>query len=138
MKVLFLHGLESKPGGAKVKHLLALGHTVFNPALPKNDFDESVRIAQADVDKHQPDVIVGSSRGGAVAMAVDRAGGAELSQQVGEAVLRLPVPVGKARLSARWFSAILSRHLSPSWGGKARQRSRTAANTRKPGGTITR
>jgi len=74
MKVLFLHGLESSPGGAKVEHLLDLGHTVFNPALPKNDFEESVRIAQEEVDTNRPDVIVGSSRGGAVAMAVDRAG----------------------------------------------------------------
>ena len=47
-------------------------------------------------------------------LAVDRAGGAELGQQVGEAVLRLAVPGGKTRLSARWFSAILSRYLSPS------------------------
>jgi len=50
------------------------GHTVFNPALPKHDFEESVRIAQEEVDVNRPDVIVGSSRGGAVAMAVDRAG----------------------------------------------------------------
>ena len=74
MKVLFLHGLESNPGGSKVQHLLDLGHTVLNPALPKHDFEESVRIAQEEVDTNHPDVIVGSSRGGAVAMAVDRAG----------------------------------------------------------------
>ena len=74
MKVRFLQGLESKPGGSKVQHLMDRGHTVFNPALPKPDFEESVRIAQEEVDVNRPDVIVGSSRGGAVAMAVDRAG----------------------------------------------------------------
>jgi alpha/beta superfamily hydrolase len=35
---------------------------------PDDDFDAAVRIAQAEFDQHQPDVIVGSSRGGAVAM----------------------------------------------------------------------
>src|SRR6202042_1425240 len=34
----------------------------------EDDFAEAVRIAQADFDQHQPDVVVGSSRGGAVAM----------------------------------------------------------------------
>lgn len=44
------------------------GHNVFNPALPDEDFAEAVRIAQAEFDRHRPDVIVGSSRGGTVAM----------------------------------------------------------------------
>src|SRR5262249_17598745 len=35
------------------------------------DFHEAVRIAQAEFDKHLPDVVVGSSRGGAVAMNID-------------------------------------------------------------------
>ena len=71
MKILFLHGLESKPGGTKVKALLTAGHSVFNPALPKSSFEESVRIAQEIIDKEKPAYIVGSSRGGAVAMSVD-------------------------------------------------------------------
>ena len=70
-KVLFLHGLESKPGGTKAKHLEKVGHTVLNPALPKWSFEESVKIAQEVVDRELPDVIVGSSRGGAVAMCLD-------------------------------------------------------------------
>ena len=70
-RVLFLHGLESSPGGTKPMALEALGHDVFNPSLPKDDFDESVRIAQEEVDLVQPDVIVGSSRGGAVAMSIN-------------------------------------------------------------------
>lgn len=70
-KILFLHGLESKPGGTKAKHLERVGHNVLNPALPKYSFEESVAIAQGVVDRELPDVIVGSSRGGAVAMCLD-------------------------------------------------------------------
>ena len=72
LKVLFLHGLESKPGGTKAKVLESAGHEVINPRLPRESFRESTRIAQAVIDSEKPDVIVGSSRGGAVAMAVDQ------------------------------------------------------------------
>ncbi|MGD0901009.1 MAG: alpha/beta fold hydrolase [Thermoguttaceae bacterium] len=68
MKVLFLHGWQSTPGGIKPTYLKDHGHEVLNPALPDDDFDAAVRIAQAEFDRHHPDVIVGSSRGGAVAM----------------------------------------------------------------------
>jgi hypothetical protein len=68
MKVLFLHGWQSVPGGVKPTYLKDHGHTVINPKLPDEDFEEAVRIAQAEFDRHRPDVVVGSSRGGAVAM----------------------------------------------------------------------
>ena len=68
VKILFLHGWQSTPGGVKPTFLVESGHTVFNPKLPDEDFPEAVRIAQAEFDRHKPDVIVGSSRGGAVAM----------------------------------------------------------------------
>jgi hypothetical protein len=68
MKVLFLHGWQSVPGGVKPTFLAQHGHTVINPKLPDEDFEAAVQIAQAEFDKHQPDVVVGSSRGGAVAM----------------------------------------------------------------------
>jgi len=55
----------------KPSYLASHGHEVINPALPDEDFPEAVRIAQAACDEHRPDVIVGSSRGGAVAMNVD-------------------------------------------------------------------
>jgi alpha-beta hydrolase superfamily lysophospholipase len=71
MKILFLHGWTSVPGGRKPTYLKDAGHTVLNPALPDEDFDEAVRIAQAEYDEHQPDVVVGSSRGGAVAVNID-------------------------------------------------------------------
>jgi hypothetical protein len=71
MKILFLHGWNSTPGGIKPTYLQSHGHTVLNPALPDDDFAAAVRIAQAEFGQHQPDVVVGSSRGGAVAMSID-------------------------------------------------------------------
>jgi hypothetical protein len=68
MRILFLHGWQSTPGGVKPTYLRDHGHEVLNPALPDDDFDAAVRIAQAEFDQHHPDVVVGSSRGGAVAM----------------------------------------------------------------------
>jgi len=68
MHLLFLHGWQSTPGGVKPTYLKDHGHEVVTPARPDDDFDAAVRIAQAEFDRHQPDVVVGSSRGGAVAM----------------------------------------------------------------------
>ena len=77
MKVLFLHGWTSVPGGVKPTYLASHGHTVINPALPDEDFARAVAIAQEAFDRDRPDVVVGSSRGGAVAMNLD-SGGARL------------------------------------------------------------
>tara|TARA_B100000212_G_C27350147_1_gene523241 strand:+ start:272 stop:754 length:483 start_codon:yes stop_codon:yes gene_type:complete len=74
MKVLFLHGLESKPGGTKANFLNINGFKVLNPHLPRESFEESVRIAQEVIDSENPDLVVGSSRGGAVAMSVNTVG----------------------------------------------------------------
>ena len=63
MTILFLHGWMSVLGGKKPTYLKDHGHTVINPRLPDEDFPESVSIAQADFDKHQPEVVVGSSSG---------------------------------------------------------------------------
>jgi hypothetical protein len=71
MKILFLHGWQSVPGGVKPTYLKDHGHEVLNPKLPDEDFAEAVRIAQAEFDAHRPQVVVGSSRGGAVAMSID-------------------------------------------------------------------
>jgi hypothetical protein len=71
MKILFLHGWQSVPGGVKPTFLAQHGHTVINPKLPDEDFAAAVKIAQAEFDRHQPDVVVGSSRGGAVAMNIE-------------------------------------------------------------------
>jgi hypothetical protein len=71
MKILFLHGWQSTRGGIKPTYLKDHGHEVLNPALPDDDFEAAVRIAQAEFDQHQPDVVVGSSRGWAVRMNID-------------------------------------------------------------------
>jgi alpha-beta hydrolase superfamily lysophospholipase len=68
MRILFLHGWHSVPGGVKPTYLKDHGHEVINPALDDDDFNAALRTALAEFDKHRPDVIVGSSRGGAVAM----------------------------------------------------------------------
>ena len=72
MKVLFLHGRQSVPGGVKPMFLARHGHEVVNPKLPDENFEEAVRIAQAEFDRRQPDGVVGSSRGGAAAVNLKR------------------------------------------------------------------
>jgi predicted esterase YcpF (UPF0227 family) len=71
MLILFLHGWRSVPGGVKPTFLASHGHEVLNPALPDEDFAAALRIAQSAFDQHRPRVIVGSSRGGAIAMNLD-------------------------------------------------------------------
>ncbi len=71
MKILFLHGWQSVPGGVKPTFLAQHGHEVINPKLLDEDFEEALRIAQAEFDTHQPQSVVGSSRGGAVAMNIN-------------------------------------------------------------------
>jgi alpha/beta superfamily hydrolase len=61
------------------------GHEVINPKLPDDDFAEAIRIAQAEFDKHQPAMVVGSSRGGTVAMNI----------KIGDARLVLLCPAWK-------------------------------------------
>jgi len=68
MTILFLHGWHSAPGGLKPSYLVQKGATVINPALPDEDFEAAVQIAQQCFDEYKPNCVVGSSRGGAVAM----------------------------------------------------------------------
>src|ERR1022692_2220061 len=71
MTILFLHGWQSVPGGIKPIYLAQHGHEIINPNLPDEDFTLADKIAQEEFDKHQPQVVVGSSRGGAVAMNIN-------------------------------------------------------------------
>jgi alpha-beta hydrolase superfamily lysophospholipase len=91
MRILFLHGWHSVPGGVKPTFLAQNGHEVVNPKLPDDDFAEAVRVTQAEFDRHRPAVVVGSSRGGAVAMNIDS----------GEARLVLLCPAWKKYGTAR-------------------------------------
>lgn len=71
MTILFLHGWHSVPGGVKPTYLQDHGHKVINPVLDDEVFATACATAQAEFDQHQPQVVVGSSRGGAVAMNID-------------------------------------------------------------------
>tara|TARA_Y100000310_G_C20684145_1_gene817900 strand:- start:1278 stop:1724 length:447 start_codon:yes stop_codon:yes gene_type:complete len=71
MKVLLLHGLESCPGGSKAEAIKFAGHKLINPALPADNWNDSLIITQKAIDEHNPDVVVGSSRGGALVVNVD-------------------------------------------------------------------
>ena len=62
MKILFLHGWYSIKGGVKPFYRRASGNEVIKIAL--DDFDEAVRTAQAEHDRHRLAVTVGSFRGG--------------------------------------------------------------------------
>lgn len=84
-RVLFLHGSGAVPSGRKADWLEAQGHAVIGrPLLPyprhprtwgwlaaffdRRWFWRSVAVAQEAYDRTRPDVIVGSSMGGAVAL----------------------------------------------------------------------
>ncbi len=85
LKTLFLHGWNSVPGGVKPTYLMDNGHEVINPALDDDDFTFAVATAQVEFDQHQPQIVVGSSRGGAVAMNIN----------IGDAKLALLCPAWK-------------------------------------------
>jgi hypothetical protein len=84
-RVLYLHGSSAGPGGIKAWRLRGRGHDVTAPSLGypqkhsalwawlwdlefRHWFGRAVRVAQEAYDRFRPEVIVGSSMGGAVAM----------------------------------------------------------------------
>ena len=69
MKIVFLHGLKSSPNSFKRRLLEEHGYMVYAPALPADDWELSVLRAQEIIETVKPDVVIGSSRGGAVAIA---------------------------------------------------------------------
>ena len=71
MKLLYLHGWNSTVGGVKPTYLRSHGHEVIEPELDHEDFEAALRTAQAAFDQHQPEIVVASSRGGAVAVNLD-------------------------------------------------------------------
>ena len=72
-KVLFLHGWSSD-GARKTAFLRFLGYDVLKPRLSDWWFRRAIAQAQAAYDAFGPAVIVGSSRGGAVAMNMNSGG----------------------------------------------------------------
>jgi hypothetical protein len=86
VKVLFVHGQESGPQGTKAR-LLAEQFEALTPAMDTSDFEGCVRrIAQA-IEEFQPELVVGSSFGGAVAVALLQRG-----QWRGPTLLLAPAP----------------------------------------------
>ncbi|HMR76720.1 MAG TPA: hypothetical protein PKD61_16480 [Polyangiaceae bacterium] len=65
--MLLLHGLEGSPTGAKAQ-ALRRSFDLVAPALPTGDFDACVQLAREATREHTPDVLVGSSFGGAGAL----------------------------------------------------------------------
>lgn len=68
-RVQFAHGLESTPQGKKAR-LFDQHFTARTPAMDTRDFESCVRVHQAELTDFPPDLLVGSSFGGAVAVAL--------------------------------------------------------------------
>jgi predicted esterase len=69
LRVQFVHGLESSPQGVKAQ-LLARHFTARTPAMDTRDFEASVAVQAAELREFDPHVLVGSSYGGAIAVAL--------------------------------------------------------------------
>ncbi len=73
LRVQFVHGLESNPRGAKAR-FLASRFDALAPAMDTSDFEGCVRAQSDALETFSPDVVVGSSFGGAVAVALVQRG----------------------------------------------------------------
>jgi hypothetical protein len=71
LKILYIHGWNSAVGGVKPTYLKSHGHEIIEPALDHDNFEAALKMAQVAFDQHQPEIVVGSSRGGAVAINID-------------------------------------------------------------------
>lgn len=69
LRVQFIHGLEGSPQGRKAR-LLAEHFDARTPAMDTADFEACVRLQAEEVSRFEPDVLVGSSFGGGVAVAL--------------------------------------------------------------------
>ena len=73
LRVQFIHGLEGSPQGSKAR-LLAEHFDTRTPAMDTGDFEACVELQTRVLETFRPDVLVGSSFGGAVAVALLRRG----------------------------------------------------------------
>ena len=72
-KVLFIHGLEGSPQGSKAR-LFDAHFDALTPAMDTQDFAGCVEVQREAIKSFRPDVLVGSSFGGAIAVALLAAG----------------------------------------------------------------
>ncbi len=68
-RVLFIHGLEGSPQGSKAR-LFAEHFEARTPAMDTSDPAACVEVQRRAIEDFRPDVLVGSSFGGAVAVAL--------------------------------------------------------------------
>ena len=69
IRVQFAHGLESSPQGNKAR-LLAAHFTALIPSMDTRDFEGCVEVHARALEVFHPNLLVGSSFGGAVAVAL--------------------------------------------------------------------
>ena len=69
LRVQFIHGLEGSPQGAKAQ-LLSRHFDTLTPAMDTSDFESCVALQADALAVSRPDVLVGSSFGAAVAVAL--------------------------------------------------------------------
>jgi predicted esterase len=69
LRVQFVHGLESSPQGEKAR-LFAQHFDALTPAMDTSDFEACVGLQAGTLARFQPEVLVGSSFGGAVVVAL--------------------------------------------------------------------
>ena len=69
LRVQFIHGLEGSPQGAKAQ-LLSRHFDTLTPAMDTSDFESCVALQADALAISRPDVLVGSSFGAAVAVAL--------------------------------------------------------------------
>jgi hypothetical protein len=72
-RILFLTGEAPANSERKLLVLRESGFLVLAPELPRNGFSASVMIAEMAIEQFRPDLIVGDSRGGAVALNMNSA-----------------------------------------------------------------
>lgn len=72
-RVLFIHGLMSSPRGHKARYLAAR-FDALTPAMQTGDFLACLEVQTAAIASHQPEVVIGSSFGGAVLLELIRRG----------------------------------------------------------------
>lgn len=70
MKVWYLHGLESAPGGPKVDFLKEVADEVYAPAMDYTSHKAFGELYREITKKGKPDLIIGSSMGGYFADAI--------------------------------------------------------------------
>lgn len=69
IRVQFAHGLESSPQGNKAR-LFAQHFTALTPSMNTRDLEQCITVHAEALARFQPSVLVGSSFGGAVAVAL--------------------------------------------------------------------